>query len=250
MPDRLTYTSKAGEALVRVFGEYAKVNPRELPELATKQGGELAANLYLETPRANKTEIQTTVENLGSRFIRAPAAYAARVGPKAKAFFKANASKGEKKLRTARKKNIKAGNPDKVRVKIGRGSTSRQIGLRKGLTLTEEKFAAIQLRFGRRGSAKASWIAAIKKLGNKVKLAKGDAKRAEEKPESTTYFSAGTDSVELNILNTQSGIGKLNDKAHFVDKAMAKTEQNMLQYILRKKSEIAAAFKKGAQATK
>lgn len=253
---KIAYRSKAGQALVDMFAEYAKVNPRELPELLKKQGAELAGNLYLLTPRADKTEIQLVTENRGGRFIRAPRAFAQKVGPKAKAYFKANASQVEA---TARKQRNKAKRINKRRAKLetkaaylpklGRVSENAT-GLRKGLTLTEEKYAATQLRLGRRGALAASFVPAMKQLGSKLKVSKKAANRAAEYPQSKVLLTGNAQSFEVDIVNTAPGVSKVNRSSRFVDKAIYKTVDNMRVYRDRKRKEMADAMKRAAAKTK
>jgi hypothetical protein len=266
MADKLQYASQAGKALVSMFADYAKLNPRELPELMKKQGGELAGNLYRLTPAASKTEIQQQLESLGPRFIRAPRSFALKVGPKAKAYFKANASKVERKARLGRKKAAKLnkirGNLSAViaeqleevspnKFKVGRGKNATfTTGLRQGLTLTEEKFAALKIRMARRGALAASWVPALRALGSKMKVAAAAAGKASEYPQSQALFYGDPDAITVDIINTAPGIAEENDKTHFVDSALDATTKNMQEYRDRKIAEMAIRFRKAAAQTR
>lgn len=256
MPNSRTYQSSAGTAMLAMFDEYAKFNPREMPELVTKQSAELAGNLYLAAPRSSPTEIQNKLDSLGARFKRAPRAYAQKVGPKAKAFFTANASSKEAAARKARSK-AKRTNAKRAKIekkapslpKLGR-QEENVAGLRKGLTLTEEKFAAAKLRIGRRGALAASFVPAMKKFGSKLTVAKGARGKANEWPSGDGNIAGGTEFVTGDITSYEAGAAAQADKTHFVDTAFAATAANMEVYIKRKKAEIDATFSRAAAKAK
>jgi len=75
-----SYTQDDIAKLNEVLGEMNRYTTKLLPDLIAHQAKEFADDCFLATPRANVAEIKAKLDSLGYRFIRAPVAYANRIG--------------------------------------------------------------------------------------------------------------------------------------------------------------------------
>lgn len=203
MPSQgLKWTGGGPQGFVDAFKEYRETNPRDISALVAHQAPQLANDLFLETYKARKEDIEGKVKSLGWR-VKRPA-YDTR--------FRAP------KIHRAMKHKM--------------GAYLFATTYDKGRKMRDFQRAIISIRVAHIGALRAGWIPAMTKLGSKMRVA-GRKKNGLGSVE--IHLSGLTPYIA--IINNMPGIVELNKRDNIIGKAFMRRAADMRTYVARKRSE-------------
>lgn len=250
MPEALTVEGSLNEQLIAHINEFAALSDKSLREDMTKQGKELAEQLFICAPRAIFSQIKAKLTTLGWKFKRPPRGALRRyLGHKTNAI---NTTDGATKA--ARQKRRELFNSLTIKRKGRESSVQAQMryfaenpaaakewyGALKP-TLAEVQDATARYRGDHIGYIASTFIPAMRQLGSTMRAASGD-KRIKLRPMSKVIFEGGDSHIEITIINSAPGVAKVAAVTGFVDTAINNRIVDIDTYIQRKKEEIARVW--------
>lgn len=247
MSDALTVEGSLSDQLTKLVGEFAAHSDKSLRDDVTKQGKELAEQLFISAPRALFAEIRGKLQTLGWRFKRPPGgAYRRYLGHITNA---AGSKDLVTKAAQARRRQLF----DSFKIK----RTGKQSGIKAQLaffaanpssaedwykankpTLAEALDAVARYRGDHIGYIASTFIPAMRQLGSQMRAVSGQ-KRIRLRPMSKVTIEGEDSHIEVTIINAAPGVSKVADATGFVDTAIAHRIVDIEEYLDRKKEELA-----------